>query len=340
MMYDRAVGKAITAVSQRKESRPVTIKGPVPPPERSSFGEAKLPDPKPRYTYALAEGWASEHLDEMADAAIPELPYRMSMAANRCDRQAVYHMRRTPQTNPITIADLWRFSIGTAVHDRFDQIIPQIFPNAVAKSVVDLRNIGVEGSARPDMLIYADDTETVLDVIEVKTAGGFKFKKKATNFKGVAEGPDYAHIVQAAVPALSLDAQRDVVIVYFALENLSPSLAQKYTDSEIGRFSAEWRYPRDVWEPIARAEVARIQRLMAWLDLKGTPTREIHDWAVPDGAIFTDPARITWQQFDMNGNVVQIGTHWSCDYCSYRDVCIADGVGGLVDDDYLEEPMF
>jgi hypothetical protein len=50
----------------------------------------------------------------------------------------------------------------------------------------------------------------------LKTVNGFSFKMKATGFKGPAEGPSWAHILQGALAARALGADT-MIIAYLSM---------------------------------------------------------------------------------------------------------------------------
>lgn len=215
-------------------------------------------------------------------------------------------------------------SLGTLVHSGLEDAIKSSFPNAEFEVAVDLQPIGVSGSAHADIVTYLDQTTRKVDaVVEVKTVNGFGFKSMATDFKGPAQGPRSGHVLQAALSALALDADR-VIIAYLSMENLSPNLA-RYTQSDIGRFAAEWHFTRDEYETIAKREIARIQRVTGWLGVPEliAPT-SVHDDEVPTGAYIQDPSRGMWVNTDSAGAITDTGKVWFCDYCDWRDRCVTD----------------
>lgn len=284
------------------------------------------PVAEPQFVSAIAESWFDQYLtngEHMRAKANPELPYRASYTAFRCDRQLHYAMQGMDRPNP-NIADAYRMSLGTLVHAGLEDAIKATFPNAEFEKQVDLTPIGVPGSAHADIVTYLDQTKPKVDaVVEVKTVNGFGFKSMATDFKGPASGPRSGHVLQAALSALALDADR-VIIAYLSMENLSPSM-KRYTQSDIGRFAAEWHYGRDEYEALARKEIERIQRVTRWLDIPEliAPTT-LHDDEVPTGAYVQDPQRGMWVNTDGAGNITDTGRVWFCDYCDWRDVCTSD----------------
>ena len=70
---------------------------------------------------------------------------------------------------------------------------------------------------------------------------------------------------------------------------------------------AEFHVPRDVWEPMAQAELDRMNEIGEVVQHGYLPRR----MAVED-----------------NGNVSELdpfGRFWQCDYCAFRTTCVNDG---------------
>jgi len=283
------------------------------------------PVTEPSFVNVIAESWFNQYLangEHMRSKADESLPYRASYAALRCDRQLHYAMSGVERPVP-NIADAYRMSLGTLVHSGLESAIHEAFPLAAFEAEVDLRSIGVAGSAHADIVTYHDKLGGKVDaVVEVKTVNGFGFKSMASDFKGPASGPRSGHILQAALSAMALDADR-VVIAYLSMENLSPNM-KRYVASDIGRFAAEWHFTRDEYRAIALKEVARIQRVTQWLSIPDliAPTT-VHDTEVPEGAYIQDADRGMWI-VNNDGQITDTGRIWFCDYCDFRDKCIAD----------------
>ena len=266
----------------------------------------------------LANAWY-EH-DQAAHngaKAIPELPFRLSAVSNRCDRQMVYSMTNEPASNPPTIADSWRMGLGTMVHESLQSVLANFGDGWQSEVTVDLRDIGVDGSGHVDL--YNPATKTV---VELKTVNGFSFKMKATGFKGPAEGPSWAHILQGALAARALGADT-MIIAYLSMELVGPELARSYSTSEVGRFAAEWHYNMADLNPAVDKEIARIRRLTAAARAGVLPSRMLDDPSIPAGASVVSPQTGNWSVVDAVGNVQQAGKVWFCNYCRYQDTCTA-----------------
>lgn len=286
--------------------------------------QSYAPVAQPEFVSAVANAWYDDYIQQgnaHRSTAIADLPYRASNTALRCDRQLYFAMSGAERPLP-NLADAYRMSLGTLVHAGLEPAIKRAFKNADFEVPVDLRPIGVPGSAHADIVTYHDDGRCDA-VVEVKTVNGFGFKSMATDFKGPAQGPRSGHVLQAALSALALGADR-VVIAYLAMENLSPSMS-KYVEGDLGRFAAEWHYTREEYTALAQAEIERINNVVAYLEFDTAPAPWVHDAEVPAMSYISDPMKGTWVTIDpKNPNtIVDTGRVWFCDYCDFRDKCMA-----------------
>lgn len=166
-------------------------------------------------------------------------------------------------------------------------------------------------------------------VAEVKSINGFGFKKAATEFKGHIQGPRSGAILQGALAAKALGCEK-LIVAYFAMENISPQMAERYASSadEWARFSAEWHFTTKQLAGEIDAEIRRIGRLLKLERAGILPSRELHDPEYPVGAIVVAPkAKGRWQ-IEVHGVPTNVGTTWMCDYCDHIDTCVKDGEGG------------
>lgn len=292
-----------------------------------SKGEDGFPPSKNNFVAVqLAEAWFADHQrrGEMEyAAAMPERPYRASFASKRCARALQYAMAKVPESEPVTIASAWTMGLGNMVHDRLQDVVTGLFPDAEAEPTVDLSTIGINGSGHAD-LVMSHNGERVL--VELKTTGGFSFKMMASSFKGKPEGPRFGYLVQAAVLAAALGIDK-IVIALLSLEPLSPQLAEAYSDSEAGRFAAEWHYTLDELLPFVEAEVARVKRVEDAIEQGVLVRRRLDDPEYPVGAEVIDPlaSRAPWQVMGADGSIVDTGAYWGCAYCPWRSRCGQDG---------------
>lgn len=289
------------------------------------------PDAVARFMPKLAEAWHAKYLADgnaSREFAVEGTRFRASWAGS-CTRRLAYDMLGYKPTNPTTIADSWRFGIGSLVHEEVQKVMLDAFPGASVEVTVDLRDVDLDGSAHVDIVITQDIPRWVT-VIELKTISGYGMKM-AIGARGTAEGPRTNAILQGALTAYALDAD-ELVIGYLSLENLSPRELTKLGPhkTEVDRFAAEWTFTRDEYQPLAQAEIERVNAVMATVDAGLLPLRMIPD--LPAGAQVTDPAKGMWQVRDAAGAVLDAGNTWVCpSYCGHRDRCIADGAIAKID---------
>lgn len=293
---------------------------------RSSGSEGNPPSQSPFAVESFAKMFDEQYIAEgrdTKDVAIPEAgPFRASYMTKRCDRELWYALTDTPRSDELTVADRWTFFLGQLVHENLQPVIQSMFPAGVEVKI-DLRKIGVPGSAHADLVAEIDGHPTL---IEITTANGFKFKKMAARFNGPPEGPAYGKVMQAMLAAKAEGINR-VVLMVIGLEKLSPSMARQYADSEAGRFLAEWHYTVEEMESQIDAEIRRIRQLISLADKGIKPERELHDPEYPTGAVITDPTakpHATWQLKNEDDQVIDAGTYWGCNYCPYQKLCKQD----------------
>jgi len=330
----------------------------------ASRAEGTPPSKHPILVHRIAEAWFERYVAEGGldyQAAIPELPYRASLAGSRCDRQMLWRMIGHEPSNPNTIADHWRMYVGNIVGGALGEEMKN--PGAQYEDVdvmwdaevnVDLRTIGIQGSAHADLVRYrytGDDVgNATIDwltrylwvpdlVVELKTAGGFAFKRQSTSFSGPPSGPKYGHIVQGALAAAALGAPK-LMVAYLALDMLSVGEAKKQHVDDIGRFGAEWHYMTEDIELAVEHERLRIKRLLHQRDHDILPTRTLDDpTEYPAGAVvvrFPGGAKAQWQ-VQVDDSIVDAGTTWMCDYCEFNKDCKEAGDGTVVS---FDEDLF
>jgi hypothetical protein len=206
---------------------------------------AVYPDPELTFGGVLADAWWQKWRGQPEkERAMPELPFRASMSGS-CSRQIWFYCHNTTVTEPETAADVWRANLGTIVHELFQDELAVLNDNEEIDSWsiednVDLSSLGIRGSGHQDLYVLMSNGRKIL--VELKTAGGFAFKKSTTQFKGPGEGPKYGHIIQACLLARAMECD-EVHIVYMSLECISKGMTLKLgLDSEYRRFVAEWTY--------------------------------------------------------------------------------------------------
>lgn len=247
-------------------------------------------------------------------------------------------------TNPPSLADLWRMSLGSNVHSLFDDAIQAAFPNAEVEVAVDLRP-DIDGSATVDVKITervpveyprpVSDTAPELafrervTLLELKTLGGFGFKKAVIPFKGPAEGPKLAHILQVGMAAKAIGAER-IIIGYLSMENISKGIADKAGLADHNRFLAGWVYEAEDFLPVVDKEERRINAILKAIDEGRLPPRHVNDGELPTAARITNVDNGLWTVTNDKDEITNSGTTWWCGYCWSRDRCREDGPDGVV----------
>lgn len=270
---------------------------------------------------AVKAWWQGYESDGLERPAVDEsLPFRGSMAGLRCDRQLWYSMRRLDQSNPMTVADHWRMATGSMGHALVGPLLGAGLEDGERLDTevdVDLRLIGVPGTAHADGIIY-DANEIPVELVELKTIGGFQFKIMTLPFKGGPRGPRTEAVVQGALMAAAMNCS--LRLVYVSLELVSADISTDRGLPPERRFSAEWTLSAGDCRELARIEAERINALVAE---DYVPLPRLHDAETVAGATVTDPRAGTWVAETPAGSV--FGRTWRCGYCGHRDRCIADG---------------
>jgi hypothetical protein len=304
-----------------------------------NLSEGWKPDAVPRFGMLLVDAWARRWIpeDELAHA-VDGTRLRFSWAG-KCARDLSYWLQGFAPSDPMDIADHWRTGLGRMVHELLQAEMKEAYgESASVEHIVDMREIGIDGSGHVDVYLVGieptmenakPDLPTRKIVIEVKTINGFGFKM-AVGARGAPEGPRSNAVRQVSMAAEILDAD-ECVIIYLSLECLSKREWDKIGGGTAHRkFMAEWTFGRDVYKPIAQAELQRLNRVLELTDEHlADPSRPLPPRSIPDlphGARITDPARGTWQLIDRSTDAVKdAGTTWMCDYCANRTRCIEDG---------------
>lgn len=291
------------------------------------------PDEDPWLATAIVDWWGRNYKDKGAQRAIAERQWRASWSLYRCDRQLAYALTDTAESDPPTIADKWRFWLGETIHEYFQGAVYEIFGSEWEIHVelkVDLAAIEIDGSLHGDVVLRHRDSGRKL-AVEIKSINGMGFKDSACTFRGKPPtGPRVSHVLQGGMLAEAEHCDQ-LVIIYLAMENVSPDLAAWTGTSDAGRFCAQWTLYPDEWVNLVNLERIRLQKVNAAITLaKGRQIRRLmHDLELPIGATVDDPmptkGHARWVVRNSEGNVTQTGTTWRCAYCSWRHRCILDG---------------
>lgn len=298
--------------------------------------EGLTPDASPRFASVLVDEWA------MRDDAKPTAhgtPFRHS-DAGKCARAIAYTAAGVPKSDPMDITGVWNTSLGTMIHDLWQEALQRRWPDAEVE--VTCSTVGADGSGHIDAVIRTyvpsdfeggDGTIDRTIAYELKTVGGFGFKAAVgAARKGTpAEGPKAAHLLQAALNGRAVDAD-EVVVGYLAKECISATVAKRFgiTD-DVGRFAAEWTLTREEYEPLAEAEAERVAGILALVDDGTLAARKSPE--MPPGAEVTDPASGAWTQHLTTAEgervLADTGSTWECDYCHYQTVCSTTEAGRI-----------
>lgn len=290
-----------------------------------------LPDAEPRFVQALVESWQEGH-DENKPTALGTR-FRHSDAGG-CGRAITLTAAGIPASDPMDLAGVWNTSLGTLIHDAWQEAVSARWPNAEIEAKV--ATVGVDGSGHIDAVIRVPGvwTQAELDArespppihpgrtiaYELKSIGGYGYKaaigvaRKGTD----AEGPKTAHILQAALNGLAADAD-EVVIGYLAKECVSVKVAASYRLSEAERFMAEWTIDRATYEPLALKEAERVAGLLALVD-DDTLGRRTVPYEMEPAAEITEPSSGGWT-IERDGETQGVGSYYLCDYCRYQSLC-------------------
>lgn len=272
--------------------------------------------------------WLAAHGER--PKAIEGTMFRASDASRRCDRALFYAMADEPKSEPLTAAASWRLRVGQMVHDEFDEAMKAtlVAQGWDVETAVDLRPLGINGSAHADASRLTDHPDYGKVFVEVKSQSGFKYKDRCTSFKGAPKGPEYDHVVQGALAAAAQDADL-LIVLYLALETVSPGMVDKLGVGDIGRFAAEFHFDMrsEAMTTLLAHELGRIRRLERDVIAKRVPARSLDaPGEIPSGATMVDPMRNAWTLVNpATAKVVQAGKTWFCDYCPWRTTCMDEG---------------
>ena len=272
------------------------------------------PISNPIITHLLAKEWWEKAQTPKPTALGTPLRYSSAYA---CARQQSYAAFEAKVTEPVDEAGAWVMGVGTLIHEALQEAIGRQFPNAEFE-VGTAHGDYISGSC--DAYIPSADLAGIGNVLyELKTMGTYSFDKQVgwNRMRGeykYPEGPAQKAITQAGINALGVEKARGVNITYVVLgsitfEALSVQKAQKMGVEEYNRVLAEFWIPREEWEPLALAELERMNALGE---------------LVTNGYLGAREAR------DDEGNTTildPMGRDWQCAYCAYRTVCTQDGSG-------------
>jgi hypothetical protein len=283
----------------------------LPAPPRDVDGEP--PDAQPRFIHLLVQEMA-QHNRDVGDKPTARGTRIRHSDAGKCARAIAYTAAGIPKSDPMDLPGTWATSLGTLIHEAWQEALRQAFPDAEIEPKLGIE--GLDASGHADAVLVIDGRRLLY---ELKTTGGFSHKLKVGE-RGPAQGPSHEHKLQAALNGVAVDAD-EVVIGYLATEAISKPAAERKNIDELTRFAAEWSYPREVFEPWAEQERKRLQRILDLLDEGELAPRKFANPELPKGHEIVNPSTGRWEVTDRAGRVVDTGTWWACSYCSHQSFC-------------------
>lgn len=267
----------------------------------------------PDYADVLAEALMQQR-EEDGDKphAVEGTMFRHSMASF-CSRSLGYQVTGHQPTNPVDEAASYRFEVGTAIHDLFQAALKKKYGDA-CELEVQVQIEEADSSGHIDAVIRGE----LVDALELKSINGVGYRYAVGACKDGAKGPRHSAVVQAALNAHAIDADR-AVVVYLPTENISQKTIDRYRLDPSLAHRAEWWYPRAEYEPIAQAEIQRWRGIADLVNNGELPPRYIPE----EQAIVQDPSRGLYTA--TNGRLKE---YWGCNYCSFQDLCVADAHEG------------
>lgn len=244
---------------------------------------------------------------------------------------------------PMDAPGWWVTSLGTIIHELLDPAIVDHFGEhastehmigtpildddgnrvGIEPHVVEVRGVEVSVVSFIDLwLHHPAHPSTAWDY---KSVGGYAYKL-AVGERNEPEGPKRSALIQAGIGALLVDAER-VGVLNLARDAISVDTARRKGFDEYRRFLAEWTVALDDIRDEVEAEILRLWKINRLVHDDGfLPIRKVPGL----GGEITDPRNGAWQVWATENDeprLVATGNYWGCDYCSHRDVCIADGPG-------------
>ena len=258
---------------------------------------------QPMFTHLFLEDMMQANAEKGKKAQAFNTPFRYS-DAGKCERQMAYSflgLEGEPFDGPSTLVT----ELGTMIHEWIQEAILRRYPEATfeGKSQVVTSSGHFDG-------IVPDVPGLGKVLLEFKSMGGTAYSKsigagqRGMNAPG---GPRYSAILQSALNAQANGCDT-IIIGHIALEAISRQKAGRLELPEWNRCISEWIIPKEVWEPLADAEIARQLTILDELRMDRLPPR----LAINDSGA----------EEHLNP---ETDKSWQCVYCSYRETCITDG---------------
>lgn len=290
-------------------------------------GGGLAPDPEPRFIGVLADAWQTAS-DERGKAHVSSGRAFRHSDAGKCARALSYKAAGIPQSDPMDLTGVWNVTLGQQLHDAWQEqmLLRYADHEGVTVSIeVECDTEGVDSIGFIDAVIYNEliDFRTAY---ELKSIGGFGYKAAVGKARrgSVAEGPKSDHLLQGALNALAIDAD-ELVIGYLSKECISANVGKGMGD--LARFCCEWTFTREQFEPLAKMEAARVAGILSLVFDGQLAARKMLD--MPPGAEITDPSTGAWVQTASDGAVLDAGSAWNCNYCSWQSLCAGTPAGRI-----------
>lgn len=276
---------------------------------------------EPILTGLLGDAWAAKPDKPTALGT----PLRYS-SAHGCSRQMAYYALGAKKTEDVDGGDVWAAGIGTLIHEAMQAEIGKVYITAQFELSSKLGNY-LSGST--DALVESreikertgDDLGGTHVLWELKSMGEWAFdnqmgyNRKSMKVYNNGHGPKRGAVAQAGMNALGIEASDPAIRIETVLmgsvcvTTLSVSKAKQMEVEGFDRYGAEFTIPRNEWEPLALAELGRMELIGLTLEHQ------------------TLPDRIAWDESELYLN--PRGKDWQCDYCPFRSLCVSDGEGEI-----------
>ena len=323
------------------------------------------PDPSPRFISVLADRWAEDSDDDKATALGTR--FRHS-DAGKCSRAIAYTAAGIPKSDPMDITGVWNTSLGTLIHEQWQEALTARFPHAEVE--VKCATVGADGSGHIDAVItttalcvdchhgwgvHGDDGCTVghcrctepgdiepgaspippegfasakVIAYELKTVGGFGFKA-AVGAQRKGTPAEGPRTSHMLQASLNGAAvDADEVVIGY----LAKECISLNVAKRFGIGDDVGRFAAE-WT-LTREQYEPLARLEAErvdgiLALVDEGTLAARKTPeMPVGAEITDPATGEWQRV-AGDEVAEVGSTWECGYCSFQTLCSGTEAGRI-----------
>lgn len=223
-------------------------------------------------------------------------------SAGKCDREIGFMLLHEGEGEPFDIAGVAVTEMGSMIHEKWQSAAALIWPDMQFEV-----STSIKGIARGRADGWDPTTKTVW---ELKSMGGFKFKKVCgiNGYRRTGEGgPQRSWLIQTGLNAFALGADT-LVITATTTEAISKGAAKVLGLEEHERVSKEWVIP---YSQIADEIEAEIEN---WRTILSLTT----DGILPAPMFVKDSGEVV--QLNPRGGNGDAG--WVCDYCPHHQLCI------------------